>query len=158
MRTTVTGWSVDPALGVAIVDAGPDFEVIAGESKDPLPRRFNFGAGVHIASPKHRLGKAEVPLVALSCNVDGMDPRYGDFEWGMGSELAIAEILFLRTGTHVTHQDARTDPVRTGWGMGVGIPVGQVRARFDYANGTYWNNDGFVFKNKYMGATLAWEF
>jgi hypothetical protein len=158
MRTTVTGWSVNPALGVAVVDMGPDFEVVAGESKDPLPRRFNFGAGVHIASPNHRLGKAEVPLVALSCNVDGMSPRYGDFEWGMGSELAIAQILFLRTGTHVTHQDAKTDPVRSGWGAGVGVPVGPIRARFDYANGTYWNNDGFVFKKHYMGATVAWVF
>lgn len=157
MRTTVTGWSVDPSLGVAIVDMGPDFEVVEGETKDPLPRRFNFGAGVHIASPAHRLGSAEVPLVTLSCNVDGMEPRFGDFEWGMGSELAIAQILFLRSGAHITHHE-KDDPVRSGFGAGIGVPLGHVRARFDYASGTYWNGDGYVFKKKYMGATLAWAF
>lgn len=151
MRTTVDGWSVNPALALALIDAGPDFEVVEGE-KDPLPRRFNFGASVRVESPAHRLWNADVPLIAVIANVDGMEPRYGDFEWGLGTELAVAQILYLRSGSHMIHQDSGEDDTYSEWGIGLGIPVSSLRARFDYTN------SGYTYIKDHMGITLAWVF
>jgi hypothetical protein len=150
---TVAGWNVVPALGVSAIDMGSDVEVVEGEA-DPLPTRFIFGPSVRIESPSQKLGSAMVPMIAVVCNADGMQPKEqgfrNDFEWGIGSELAIAQIFFLRAGSHTYKYDDEYVSFG-GWSVGLGMPIGPVRARFDYADSAY-------FMKHTLGLSFDWVF
>lgn len=90
-------------------------------------------------------------LIAVTVNIDGMEPRYDDFEWGIGSELTIAQILFLRTGSrHIQQQGSGVDVA--SWGIDLGVPVSSLRIRFDYAD------SGYAYVRDHMGVTIAWVF
>ncbi|HEX6791584.1 MAG TPA: hypothetical protein VF247_09770 [Candidatus Krumholzibacteria bacterium] len=151
MRADVNDWTVSPALAVALVDAGPDID----EWNDPLPTRLNFGANLSVESPPHRLGDAEVPLVAIAANVDAMHAFHGRSGWGMGMEAALAQILFLRTGAHVVDADDEgDDEIFSGWSVGVGLPLSGFRLRADYTRSDYY----FSTSDEHFGVTLAWVF
>ena len=82
-----------------------------------------------------------------------MEPGYeGEFEWGLGMELAVAQILYLRSGSHMVQLDDDRDEMTSEWGIGLGIPVSSLRVRFDYASTSY------VYVRDHMGVTLAWVF
>jgi hypothetical protein len=80
----------------------------------------------------HRRVGARVPLIALLANLDAARPRDGDWEWMAGTELAVAQILFLRSGIHTFTGSDNPDPSNATWGAGVGIPLRKLRARLDY--------------------------
>ncbi len=68
----------------------------------------------------------------------------------MGSELAVAEILFLRNGFM---NDPGDDDGRdsSAWGVGLGIPAERLRVRFDYTHSSkYYEPDIY-------GIALAWD-
>ena len=116
-----------------------------------LPTRVNFGASVRFESPARALGTARVPLIATVCNLDGTEPRHGDFNWGIGMELAVAQILFVRTGAGATVLHDKPDTSVSSWGIGLGAPVGPVRVRLDYAHSLdYWKNQ--------TGLSLEWRY
>jgi hypothetical protein len=152
LNATVGDWTVNPALAVAMIDAGPDIEAFEGDT-DPLPRRVNFGAGVYVESPARRVWNADVPILTVSVNVDGTDQRYGDFEWGIGTEVAVGQILFLRTGAHMT-EESGDDVTQSGWGVGVGLPVSSLRLRFDYTESDFYQG----ITTTHMGVTASWLF
>jgi hypothetical protein len=151
LHTRVGGWDVNPALGAAMMDVGPDFDVRAGQTAR-LPTRLNVGASVQFQSDA-AVFSARVPLVSVLCQAEGVAPTDGDFEWGLGDEIAVAQILFLRTG--VRRYISRTlanDPTYATWGVGIGIPAGPLRARFDYGRQA---ND---YEKDHMGFLLEWVF
>lgn len=124
-------WNITPAIAAAMIDAGQDIDW--GFQKDPLPTRVNFGASVRVESSPCNVFSAKVPLVAFVCQADGVDPTEGDLEWGIGNEIAVAQILFLRTGVRRYHStSSSSDPTYASFGAGLGFPAGPLRARFDY--------------------------
>ncbi len=127
------GWNAAPAFALALVNAGPDLEFSSG-GEDPLPTRVHFGGSVRVESPTTRLLSADVPVIAIVTNVDGVDRFHGDeFSWGIGSELAVAQIVFVRVGISDYKDDFEFDSDQlSGWGIGVGLPAGRFRARFDF--------------------------
>jgi hypothetical protein len=147
LQTSVTEWSITPALAVAFVDAGPDVE-IPESSDDPLPTRFQFGASVRVESPTTRILSAAVPVIAVVYNVDATERFHGNpFSWGIGGELALAQILFVRAGS-ADFDDEEGEPSDdgSGWGVGLGIPVGSFRARFDFTKTTaFYEEDKYGF-------------
>jgi hypothetical protein len=151
MHSRTGGWDVTPALGVAMMDMGQDFEVRPGQT-EPLPTRLNVGASVQFQSDTE-VFVARVPLVSVLCQAEGVAPTDGDFEWGLGDEIAVAQILFLRTGVRrYASTTLAHDPTYATWGVGIGIPAGPLRARFDY--GRQANN----YEKDHMGFLLEWVF
>jgi hypothetical protein len=148
------GWSVRPAVGLALVNQGPDIEVDEGMT-DPLPKWFNYGVTVQVDAPTVTLGSADVPSFSATLNVDG---KHGLNEqrpfWGVGAEFAAMQMIFIRWGQLI---DDFYHSSRTTWGAALGIPAGSVRVRIEYANYTgpgYWtirNIDKFGF-------TFVWLF
>jgi len=133
LRTSVSEWSIVPAFAVACVNAGPDIEFSDVSSSDPLPTRFHFGTSVRVESPTTRILSADVPVIAVVYNVDGTERLHdGPFSWGIGGELAVAQMLFVRAGSFDYDDDKSQVDDGSGWGIGLGIPAGSLRARFDY--------------------------
>jgi hypothetical protein len=133
LRTRVSEWSVVPALAVALVNAGPDIEVPDRDISYPLPTRFHFGTSVRVESPTARILSADVPVIAVVYNVDGTERMNdGPFSWAIGGELAVAQMLFVRAGSFDYDDDESQADNASGWGIGLGIPAGSLRARFDY--------------------------
>jgi hypothetical protein len=144
-------WNITPGVGAAIIDAGPDVEV-DGFGSDPLPTRLNFGASVRIESAPVDVLSAHVPLLAVVCQSDGIKPLHDDFEWGIGNEIAVAQILFLRNGVRRYARRSGDDATYSSWGAGVGIPAGPLRMRFDY--GTQKNS----YEKDHMDLLVEWTF
>jgi hypothetical protein len=151
LHTRYGAWNITPAIGVAMMDAGE--EVDWGMFKDPLPTRLNFGASVRVDSSPCNVFSAKVPLVSFVCQADGIDPTEGDFEWGIGDEIAVAQILFLRTGVRRYASTSNvTDHTYASWGAGLGFPAGPLRARFDY--GRQKN----AYEKDHMDVLVEWTF
>jgi hypothetical protein len=148
LRTTLEAWSVMPAAAVAIVNAGPDYDT-PDFGSDPLPTRFHFGASVRVDSPTRRILGADVPVVAMVYNTEAVERFHDeDFSWGIGAELAVMQILFVRAGvSDYKEEDEFDQPVTvSGWGFGLGVPAGRIRARFDYTKtNTDFDDDKFGF-------------
>jgi hypothetical protein len=121
---------------MAFVNLGPTLYQ-EGDYDVKLPARFDYGFSVHIESPHVEINSSLVPLLAITCNLDGVDRFYGArSSWGLGSELALAQILFLRTG--VMHEETLHDWEEPGFvfsslGVGLALPIQSVLIRFDYA-------------------------
>lgn len=150
-RAVVSEWSVTPAFAVAIANAGPDID--AGfDSDDPLPTRLHFGSSVAIQSPTVHLLSADVPIVALVYNLEAVERFHGDeFSWGIGGELAIVQALFVRAGVSDYENRFVYDHSEvSGWGIGFGIPAGPLRARFDFARSSGFDEDQFGFELDWM--------
>ncbi len=145
------GWNATPAFALALVNAGPDLEFSSG-GEDPLPTRFHFGGSIRVESPTTRLLSADVPVIAMVTNVDAVDRFHGDeFSWGIGSELAVAQIVFVRVGVSDYDDRYEVDNEQlSGWGIGIGLPAGPFRARFDF---TETSND--YTEDKY-GLSVDW--
>jgi hypothetical protein len=149
-------WSLEPALGVALVNMGPEIDYRTGSY--PPPSWLNYGVSVRVAAPRVALGSASVPTVSAVLNVDG---KHGMEEqhprWAFGSEVGLLEAIFLRWGRQI--DDWRRTTVTT-WGVAAGVPVGRLRARLEYANlrraGTNIY-EGAVHTDKF-GATVVWLF
>jgi len=152
-RAVVSDWGIVPAFAAAFVNAGPDIEVPDGSS-DPLPTRFHFGTSVRVESPTARVFSADVPVIVVVYNVDGIERLHdGRFSWGIGGELAVAQMLFVRAGSFdFADNDRYLIDSGSGWGIGLGIPVSSFRARFDYTKTSL-----FYEKDKF-GAALDWIF
>jgi hypothetical protein len=135
-RATASEWSITPAAAMAFVNLGPTLYQ-EGDYDVKLPARFDYGFSVHIESPHVEINSSLVPLLAITCNLDGVDRFYGArSSWGLGSELALAQILFLRTG--VMHEETLHDWEEPGFvfsslGVGLALPIQSVLIRFDYA-------------------------
>jgi hypothetical protein len=152
-RATLQGWDVNSALAVAVLDEGSDYEA-RGFTQD-LPRRLNGGLNVRMVSPTIGVLSARVPLIAFVASVDAMKPiDDGDWEWMAGTELAVAQIFFLRSGIHTFTGSRDPDPSDAGWGAGLGIPAGKMRVRFDYGRD---NDLYFVGKKEHFELTLEWQ-
>lgn len=151
MPLDYSGWTVTPALAFAYVNFGGEIDVPEGNS-DPFPARLHYGANVRVDGPATKIGSAHVPLISFVQNVDAIDYLHGDsWSWGMGAELAVVQILFLRAGVMDDQADPNSDGDYSAWSVGAGVPVGPVRARFDY--GRVYNYD----EPRY-GVFAAWEF
>jgi hypothetical protein len=127
-------WNITPSIGGALIDAGEDIQYPNGTS-DNLPTRLNAGASLLIESSPCTIMSARVPLLAVTAQVEAINPLHDEVEWGIGSEIAIAQMLFVRNGvrrydTAVPNVNA---PTYASWGAGVGIPMGLLRLRLDYA-------------------------
>jgi hypothetical protein len=146
----VSEWGVVPACALAIVDLGPDVE-FEDWGSDPLPKRLNFGGSIRIDSPTVRLLAADVPLVTVVWNVDATHGFNDEpFQWGMGSEFSLAQMLFLRAGVMDREDSYASDSDQTtGWGVGVGVPAGPIRARFDFTKTSIDDEDK-------LGVALDW--
>jgi hypothetical protein len=153
LRAVVAEWNVTPAVALAIVNAGPDVEYDS-DNEDPLPTRFHFGTSIRVESPTVHVLTASVPLVALVYNLEGVERFHDDgFSWGIGGELAIAQIVFVRAGvSDYDDEDTVADDYKdeSGWGFGLGVPAGSLRARFDYTK----TSD--AFDEEKLGFELAW--
>jgi hypothetical protein len=151
-RAVVSDWNVVAAFALAVLNNGPDLEFPSGNS-DPLPGRFHFGSSIRVDSPTVRVLSAEVPMVAFVYNLEGVERFHGDdFSWGIGGEFALAQVLFVRAGVS-DHEDRVPYDRRevSGWGVGLGLPAGSFRARFDFARTSAIWEDQF-------GLTLDWMF
>jgi hypothetical protein len=154
---------VRPAVGIAAVNLGSDIEWEFGiySDKERLPKWFNYGASVRIDGPLVTLGSVDVPALSATLDLDG---NHGLNEqrpqWGFGYEVALMEIASVRWGRRIDDND-RT-PADT-WGVGLGVPVGPVRARVEYAqvSWTYWSSfydPPHRTSRDIFGVTLAWLF
>jgi hypothetical protein len=129
-RGTLQGWDINTALGAAIMNVGNDLETDDGSRH--LPRHFNGGFSVQMVSPPVQVFWGSVPLITFLANVDAAKQRDVDWEWMAGTEVSVWQILFLRTGIHtLTGQDG-PDPSQATWGFGAGLPLRNLRVRFDY--------------------------
>jgi hypothetical protein len=152
-RFVVGEWSVTPALAVAFVNFGGEIDTPYGN--DPLPTRFHFGSSVRVESSTTRILSADVPVIAIVYNVEAVDRYHGNhgdiFSWGIGGELSVAEVLFVRAGTSDIDDDA-TDNIdeKSGWGVGLGLPVGPMRTRFDYTKTSAY------YEDKKLGIAIDW--
>lgn len=135
-RAVTSGWRVTPAAAMAFTNLGPpveetDFYIVE------LPTRFNYGFSVRIESPSVRLHGASLPLLAVTCNLDGVDRFYGaPSSWGFGSEFSLAEVLFFRVGAvhdEKLHDGQAAASTASSLGVGLGLPVHSFRLRLDYA-------------------------
>jgi hypothetical protein len=80
-----------------------------------------------------------------------MQPRDDDWVWMAGTELAVAQIFFLRNGIQTYTGNHNPDPSLATWGAGVGVPAGKLRARLDYGRqGEYFG------KLEHFELTLEW--
>jgi hypothetical protein len=149
MPTDVSGWTVTPALAFAYVNWGGEIEFEDG-SDDPFPARLHYGASVRADGPETALGPAHVPLLSFVYNVAATDKLHGDsYSWGMGTELAVMQILFLRAGIDDEQDDNDYD--LTAWSIGLGAPVGPFHGRFDYARVRSLEEPRYDF-------AVSWEF
>jgi len=124
-------WNITPTFAASVLDLGQDIEV--HDSTDPLPTRASFGAAIRVESAPCEILSARVPLLAVVCQAEGIKGvDFDRHEWGIGSEIAIAQILFLRNGVR-RYVDRDSSPTYASWGVGAGIPAGPLRLRFDYA-------------------------
>lgn len=146
-----SGWQLTPALGASIVNFGNDIEV-ADLGSDPLPTRVHFGGSLCVASPAVSILGAEVPLVSMVGNVDGAHRLHDQpFTWGMGTEIAVTQILFLRNGFTNDPGDEDGSFESSAWGVGLGFPAERFRLRFDYTHSSkYYEPDIY-------GIALAWD-
>jgi hypothetical protein len=141
-------WRVRPAVGLSVVNLGPDLEFDNRAVKDPLPSWFRYGIGVRIDGPVVDLGSVGVPVIAGTLDFDGSHGLNDQHPyWGFGYELAFLQIASARWGRRIDDHD-RT-PVDT-WGVALGVPAGPVRARVDYATSSY--------RRDVFGVSLAWLF
>lgn len=135
-HATASGWDITPAAALAFVNLGPPLEE-TDRYRYRLPARFHYGFSVHVESPRVEVNKTQVPLVAITCNLDGTDPFYGlPSQWSFGSEFALAQILFLRAGTMFREGQGFLDSsvsYQSAVGAGIGYPVYSALLRFDYA-------------------------
>ncbi len=129
-RASLQGWDVNSALGAAILNTGSDYDHSGGTRQ--LPQRFRSGLNVRMVSPTVGVLGARVPLISFLANVDASKPRDEDWEWMAGTELAVAQMLFFRSGIHTFTGSENPDPSNASWGAGVGIPLRKLRARLDY--------------------------
>jgi hypothetical protein len=149
-------WNITPSFGGAMLDAGQDI-VYSDSTSDPLPSRANLGASLCIESSKCNVLWARVPLVAVTVQVEAIKPLHEDFEWGIGNEIAIAQILFVRTGVRryagIDDPSVQVNaPTFASWGVGAGIPAGGLRLRVDYSRqATERDKD-------HMDAIVEWSF
>lgn len=157
-------WNIVPAVGVSMMDMGDDIDY-GDESTSELPTRLNFGASVRIESAPCEVLSARVPLLAVIVQAEGIRPKAddADFEWGIGNEIAVAQILFVRTGVHryATYGDdffQTTSETRSSWGVGLGIPAGGLRARIDYGRQPPANFSVIGSDVYYLSAILEWTF
>jgi hypothetical protein len=127
-------WNITPSLGGALIDAGEDIQY-PNQSSDPLPTRLNAGASLCIESSPCNVMSARVPLLAVTVQAEAINPLHDEVEWGIGDEIAIAQILFVRNGVrrYATSDSSMNAPTYASWGVGAGIPAGGLRMRFDYA-------------------------
>lgn len=126
-------WNITPTFAASVLDMGQDIQV--HEDTDPLPTRVNFGAAIRVESAPCEILSARVPLLAVVCQAEGIkavDNDYDGHEWGIGNEIAIAQILFLRNGVR-RYVNSDSSPTYASWGVGAGIPAGPLRLRVDYA-------------------------
>jgi len=123
-------WRVKPAVGVAVVNSGSDVEV--DDTSESLPTWLNYGATVRVEGPMVTLASASVPSLSATLNVDG---RHGlshqDPRWSFGSEISFLQVIFVRWGRRI---DDHWRLPETTWGAAIGVPVGPVRARLEYAH------------------------
>jgi hypothetical protein len=135
-RAVASGWRVTPAAAMAFTNLGPPVEETDFYIME-LPARFNYGVSVRIESPAVRLYGASPPLVAVTCNLDGVDRFYGArSSWGFGSEFSLAEVLFFRVGAvhdEKLHDRQASASTASSLGVGLGLPVNSFRLRLDYA-------------------------
>ena len=133
---TVSGWSVTPAAAIAFVNLGGPLEETS-QYELALPARFDYGLSVRVESPHVTVAEASVPLLAFTCNLDGMDRYKGGRErWTFGGELAVAQIFFLRAGAGLNDTDSpyvEDVSAQSAYGVGLGVPFGPILLRFDYA-------------------------
>ncbi|MCP4247457.1 MAG: hypothetical protein GY778_10455, partial [bacterium] len=148
------GWWVRPAVGLALVNQGPDIE-FGNDQTDPLPRWFNYGVTVQVDAPPVTLGSTAVPSLSATLNFDG---KHGLNEqrptWGVGAELAAMQMIFIRWGQLM---DDFYHVPQTTWGAALGIPAGSVRVRLEYANFTGIGPWALVNVDKF-GFTFVWLF
>jgi hypothetical protein len=129
LRGDETQWHVTPQFGIAVTNGGPEDLELPDGSFQALPTSFNVGASFRIASPMSKVGDADAPLFAATINLDGQDPEEGSLYWAFGSEIALAQTLFIRGGVQMV-----TDETLPAWGVGFGLPVASFRFRFDYCD------------------------
>lgn len=132
------GWTITPAAGFAYVNFGGNIDVtLDGETNsDPFPARLHYGSSVRVDGPDTGILSARVPLLSFVFNVDAIDYLHGEsWSWGMGGELSVMQILFLRSGmmdSQRPNQVLASAYDRPAWSVGLGVPAGPARVRFDY--------------------------
>lgn len=164
MHERYGAWNITPAIGAAMMDMGENIQWPNGD-RSKLPTRLNFGASVRIESSPCEVLSARVPLVTVICQAEGIAPTDGDFEWGIGNEIAVAQILFVRAGVHRYALDlggnylGLSNPTTASWGVGLGLPAGSLRARFDYGREPPPSGLGDInFDKDYMDVLVEWMF
>lgn len=144
-------WNITPSLAGAVIGMGLDIQDPFGGS-EPLPTRLNVGASLCIESSPCNMLSARVPLLAVIMQAEAIKPRHDDLEWGIGNEIAVAQILFLRNGVRRYARRSGDDVTYASWGAGVGIPAGPLRMRFDY--GTQKNS----YEKDHFDVLVEWTF
>jgi hypothetical protein len=148
-HAALQGWDVNSGLGVALLNKGGDYE-FDGSTRE-VRESWNFGLNVRMVSPTIGILSARVPMVAFLVNLDASQSHDDDWIWMAGTELAVAQMFFLRSGIRTFTGNDDQDPSDASWGMGVGIPAGKLRARLDYGRG---NN--LIVKDEHFELTVEW--
>jgi hypothetical protein len=153
-------WSVHPAVGLAAVNMGSDLEFDDRDEKDPLPSWFHYGVAVRVDGPVVPLGSADVAAVSSTLILDGSHGLNEQHpQWGFGYEVAFMEVASARWGRRFDDHDR--DHLDT-WGVGLGVPVGPARARFDYASVATSIAESYYYysetRRDVFGASVAWLF
>jgi hypothetical protein len=123
-------WLIAPAAGLAWANGGGDYDAGNGGTA-PLPGRVTGGVSARLEGPSTTVYGTPVPAIVLTQNADRTDWSDGDRStWGLGLEVAVLQIAFMRVGYY---RDDEVDRSDSTWGVGIGLPAGAFRARFDYA-------------------------
>jgi hypothetical protein len=133
------GAKLSTTIGASFLNLGGDFETGEGHTS-PLPRTYRYGLGMLYEGPtsgyfRDRFG---VALPICSARIDyelTQDRTETRFErrraWGVGAEVSILRILFLRTGFF---KDDYSNARDGALGFGLGWTFRRGWCRFDFSS------------------------
>ena len=145
------GARLSASLGTGFLNLGGKYGPEAHEADQPRTFRYGLGMSYEGATSEYFHNRFGVDVPVLSAVVDyelTQDRRDYSYErgraWGVGAEVSVLRILFLRTGFFKDEYDSQRDGM-LGFGLGWSFKRGW--CRFDLASyPSYWRDqDSFLY-------------
>jgi hypothetical protein len=139
-----SGYKFVTAVGIGFFNLSSDMEVSSREQSYELEKSMHYGVSARLETPPEEsvtefLG-AEVPLAAITANIDYVDTEYEHRpnQLRLGLESAIAQIVFLRMGLiHFEESSNVLSGDNVTLGAGLGITEDNINVRIDFARSTF---------------------